>query len=231
MAQKKKSITVAPSTEPPSTRSPRRRMVQNFLLIWLDGSIDEVNNDDCRNSITKLQQVVNQVNTFTNMDECIDFITNITQEKVFMIVSGTFSQIIVPVVQDISQVSCIYIFCENKAQHEKWTQQWPKVKGIFTDITPICEALKQAAHDYDQNSVSISFVKTTNGTSSKYNLDQLDQCFMYTQILKEILLSIDFEQTHIDEFVTHCREQFVSNSSKLKNVDKIEQEYYRYQPN
>src|ERR1700734_577518 len=206
MAQKNKSITVATtSAEPPSTRPPRRRMVQNFLLIWLDGSIAEVNNDDCRNSITKLLQVVNDVNTFTDIDECVDFITNITQETVFMIVSGTFSQIIVPLVQDISQVSCVYIFCENKTQHENWAQQWPKVKGIFTYITPICEALKQAAHDYDQNSVSISFVKTINGTSSKYNLDQLDQSFMYTQILKEILLSIDFEQTHIDEFLTYCR--------------------------
>ena len=204
-------------------------MVQNFLLIWLDGSIDEVNNDDCRNSITKLRQVVNDVNTFTDMDECIDFITDIKEEKAFMIVSGTFSQIIVPIVQDISQVSCVYIFCENKTQHEKWAQQWPKVKGVFTDITPICEALKQAAHDCDQNSVSISFVKTTDGTS-KQNLDQLDQSFMYTQILKEILLTIDFEQKHIDEFLTYCREQFVGNTIELKNVDKIEKEYRHHQP-
>ena len=125
----------------------------------------------------------------------------------------------------------LFIFCENKTQHETWAQQWSKVKGVFTDITPICEALKQAAHDYDQNSVSISFVKTTNGRSSKENIDQLDQSFMYTQILKEILLTIDFEQEHINEFLTYCREQFVSNTSELKNIDKIEQEYYRYQPN
>src|SRR6202044_4259482 len=111
MAQKNKSITVAATpAEPPNTRPPRRRMIQNFLLVWLDESIDEVNNDDCRNSITKLRQVVNDINTFTDVDECVDFTTNITQEKVFMIVSGTFSQIIVPVVQDIPQVSCVYIF-------------------------------------------------------------------------------------------------------------------------
>src|ERR1700734_1947729 len=111
MAQKNKSITVAAaSAEPPSTKPPHRRMVQNFLLIWLDGSIDEVNNHDCRNSIIKLRQVVNDVNTFTDIDECVDFITNITQEKSFIIVSETFSQIIVPVVQDIPQVSCVYIF-------------------------------------------------------------------------------------------------------------------------
>src|ERR1700734_572990 len=106
MAQKNKSITAAAtSAEPSSTRPPRRRMVQNFLLIWLDGSIDEVNNDDRRNSITKLRQVFNDVNTFTDIDECVDFITDIKQETVFMIVSGTFSQIVVSLVQDISQIS------------------------------------------------------------------------------------------------------------------------------
>ena len=40
------------------------------------------------------------------------------------------------------------------------------------------------------------------------------QSFMYTQILKEILLTIDFEQEHINEFLTYCREQFVGNTSR-----------------
>jgi hypothetical protein len=84
MATKKKTAVTA-SMEPPSTRPgrlPYARMVQNFLLLWLDGSIDEVKNDDCRNSITKLRQVVNTVNTFTNADECIDFINGIKDETV-----------------------------------------------------------------------------------------------------------------------------------------------------
>jgi hypothetical protein len=117
-------------------------MVQNFCLVWLDGSIDEENNDDCRNSITKLQQVVNNLSIFTDADECIDFVANTKEEKIFMIVSGTNSQVIVPMVQDIPSVSSVYIFCENKIQHEKWAKQWSKVKGVYTDITPICEALK-----------------------------------------------------------------------------------------
>jgi len=43
-------------------------MIQNFHLVWLDGNIDEVNSEDCRNSISKLRQVVNTVNTFTGVD-------------------------------------------------------------------------------------------------------------------------------------------------------------------
>ena len=236
MASQKKSTTAAAATKSmvhSSTRPdrlPYARMVQNFLLLWLDGSIDEDNNDDCRNSIAKLRQVVNSVNTFTNVDKCIDFIDGIKEERIFMISSGAFGQTTVPVVHDKSQVSTIYIFCGNKTRHEKWASQWPKVKGVFTDITRICEALKQAAYDCDQNMVSISLVKSSNGGSSKQDLDQLDQSFMYTQILKEILLTIDFEQQHINEFLTYCQEQFIGNSTELKNVEKLRKEYRHHQP-
>jgi hypothetical protein len=52
MATNKKSSKNNTSTEPSRTRQDRpirARMVQNFLLIWLDGNIDEINNDDFRN--------------------------------------------------------------------------------------------------------------------------------------------------------------------------------------
>jgi hypothetical protein len=118
--------------EPPSTRPrrpPHAQMIQNFQLVWLDGSIDEVNSGDCRNSIAKLRQVVNTVNTFIDVDECIDFINGIKEEKTFLISSGALSQTTVPIVHDKPQVNAIYIFCGNKTRHEKWVQQWPKVQA------------------------------------------------------------------------------------------------------
>ena len=100
-----------------STRPQRlvnAHMVQNFHLVWLDGGIDE-NNDDYCNFITEFRQVVNTVNTFIDADECIDFITDI-KETAFMVISGQHSERIIPVVEDIPQVTCIYIFGE-KFQH------------------------------------------------------------------------------------------------------------------
>ncbi len=116
--------------------------------------------------------------------------------------------------QDISQVNNIYIFCENKIPHETWAKEYAKVKGVYTDIIPICEALKQAVQHCDHNAISISFIRPTDETS-KENLDTLDQSFMYTHILKEILLNIDFKQEHINEFLTYCREQFAENTTEL----------------
>jgi tetratricopeptide (TPR) repeat protein len=163
------------------------------------------------------------------MDECIDFINEIKEEKIFMISSGTLGKTTVPIVHDQPQISTIYIFCGDETRHEKWVQNWPKIKGVFTDITPICEALKQAAEECDQNMVSISLVKVTDEVTNQ-NLNELDPSFMYTQILKEILLLIDFEEGHIHKFLTYCREQFDGNITQLKNIDKLETEYHLYQP-
>ena len=48
---------------------------------------------------------------------------------------------------------------------------------------------------------------------------------MYTQILKEIFLSIKFDQNHRKQFIAHCRQQYVDNNSQLNNVTELEKDY------
>ncbi|CAF0997718.1 unnamed protein product [Adineta steineri] len=205
----------------------RRRItiqrMQNVLLIWLDNNINE-NNDDCSNTIKQLKCVVNNVNTFTDGEQCVDFIQTITNNKICMIVSGELGKHIVPHVHDISQVDTILIFCNNQQWHKQWTKEWSKIKGIFTDITSICDALKQTAPQCEQNAISISFVALNK------KLDQLDPSFMYTQILKEILLTINFEDKHFKEFINYCRDAFVENEYELHNIEKLEHDYHDQRP-
>jgi tetratricopeptide (TPR) repeat protein len=53
---------------------------------------------------------------------------------------------------------------------------------------------------------------------------------MYTQIMKEILLTIEFEQQHIQEFIIYCRNVLTGNEDQLKNVNKLEREYQEQTP-
>jgi tetratricopeptide (TPR) repeat protein len=202
---------------------PNIRMVQNVMLIWLDSSIDK-DNTDCQNTITQLRRTVNDVNTFTDGDQCIQFIHTITNNKACMIISGSLGQHIVPHVHNMSQVDSIFIFCGNEKRQEEWTKEWSKIKGVFTEIKPICEALKQASQQCEQNAISISFV-ATNGSASSQNLDRLDPMFMYTKIMKEILLSIEFNQEHLRKFVDYCREVFDGNDEELQYIGQLEQKY------
>ncbi|CAF1541377.1 unnamed protein product [Adineta steineri] len=136
-----------------------------------------------------------------------------------MIVSGSLGKHIVPHVHDMSQVDTIFIFCSNQEWHKQWAKEWPKIKGVFTDITSICEALKQTAHQCEQNAISISFV------ASNKKLNQLDPSFMYTQILKEILLTIKFEDKHFKEFISYCHEVYEDDENEVKNVHQLQTTY------
>ncbi|CAF3880488.1 unnamed protein product [Adineta steineri] len=214
------------STVPASAEARRRvniQRMQNVLLIWLDNNINETN-VDCQNTITKLRCIVNDINTFIDGDQCLEFIQTIVDKKVCMIISGSLGQHTVSRVHSMSQVDSIFIFCGNKKYHEQWAKDWPKIKGVFTDITPICEALKEAAHQCEQNAIPMSFVGTNK------NLDQLDPSFMYTQIIKEIILTIQFDQKHTQDYFDYCRDAFTGNTKELKNIQQLESEYHNKTP-
>ncbi|CAF3648275.1 unnamed protein product [Adineta steineri] len=218
--------TTNASTVPESAEGRRRiniQQVQNVLLIWLDNNIDETN-DDCQNTMTKLRSAVYDIKTYTNGDQCLEFIRTIIDKKVCMIISGSLGQHIVPHVHNMSQVDSIFIFCGNRKHHEQWVKDWSKIKGVFTDIIPICEALKKAAHQCEQNAIPMSFV----GLNKKLN--QLDSSFMYTQIIKEIILTIQFKQNHIQDYLDYCRDAFVDNKEETKNIEKLKLEYRRKTP-
>ena len=117
------------------------KMVQIDRLIWLDNSIND-NNDDCRNTVNKLRQVAKVINTFTDMDECVDFLTDIHNQNIFMIISDALYQNIVSLIHDVAELCTIFIFCRNKITCKQWTKTRSKVWDVFTEISPMCEAIK-----------------------------------------------------------------------------------------
>ncbi|CAF1353000.1 unnamed protein product [Adineta steineri] len=197
--------------------------MQNVLVIWLDSNMDD-DNADCSNTIKQLESVVNNINTFTDGDQCFEFIQTIINNKVCMVVSESFGKHIVPRVHDMSQIDSIFIIYNSQDWDKQWAKEWPKIKGVFTETTSICEALKQATHQCEQNAISISFLASNN------KLVQLDPSFLYAQTLKEILLTIDFEDKHIKEYIQYCRDVFAENEYALDNVTKLERDYHDQTP-
>ncbi|CAF1237912.1 unnamed protein product [Adineta steineri] len=218
---KEKSTTnaLAVSKDIEGRRRINMQRMQNVRLVWLDSNID-ANSDNCQNTITQLRHAVNDINTFTDAEQCLKFIRTIVDNKVCMIISRSLGQHIVPIVHNMSQVDSIFISYGNKKHHEQWIENWPKIKGVFTDITSICEALKSVAHQCEQNAIPISFVE------SNKNLDQLDPSFMYTQIIKEILLTIRFDRIHIQDYFDYCRDAFKSDTKQIEKIKQLEHEYY-----
>lgn len=170
-------------TDKRSDRAQSHEIVQNFLVIWLDTKIDELD-DAYMNSIKHRRQTVNIVETFHDIDECIDYISQLQDEKTFLIFSDSLCEKVIPRIHHINQLYSIFVFDQKESKYEEWAKDWFKLKGIFIDIRLICKSIRQLAQHCDENSVMISGV---------LSLNQIESSLMYSQLFKEILLEIDFD--------------------------------------
>jgi len=193
--------------------------MESIHLIWLYSDIDDTD-ENCRNIISQFDSIINKINIFKDRDECVDFLTNIDNENICLIISGVFCQDMIPLIHDLSQISHIFIYYENEIEYEQWIKDWLKIRGIFKEISSIYDSLKAITRQYEQNAISFSLVDLF-----QTNLDQLDPMFMYSQILKEILLDMKFEQKHFIGFIEYCHETFKGNEGRLKNVNEFEGNY------
>ena len=191
-----------------------RRTLQNFQLIWLDSNFNEANMH-FKKSLETLRQAVTSITAFTDADECVNFIDDFEEGKVFLIVSDSSGRYVVPCIEAMSQLESIYVYCNNKVINEEWASKIRKVKGFYTEIEQICEALQVHSKTCDRAMMPITF-------------KGVDALFMYTQLLKEAILQIeDDHEKSIREFAAYCRDQ--ADVSKF-TVKKIEEEYRDHTP-
>lgn len=188
--------------------------IENFIIIWLDLDINEFD-EDTKKSLTSLRQVVDSIKIFNNVDQCIDYLTDIEDEKVFLIISHTLHQQIVSLIENIAQLHSIYVVSSQSIGHG-----YKKVKGIFNKIESICDVLQRNLRQYEIDLISI-------GVS---NLDELDQSFMYSQILKEILLDIKYDLTAKKEFVDFCSTYYADNHTQTNRILDFERFYGDHSP-
>jgi len=208
-----------------SNQTSQSRIVENFIVIWLDGTISELN-EDTQNSIKQLRRIVNLVYTFTNTSTCLDYIINNRNESLFLIISGSFGREFVPLIEDKTQIDSIYIFCKNKIKHEPWATNHRKIKGIFSNIERICNRLKSDLRQSESDLIPISIVSTT----SSLHMNELDQSFMYSQLLKEILLDLPHDEISQKELVKFCRQVYSENDHELQIIDEFEEKYEQSSP-
>ena len=207
---------------------PKRHVIQDFRLALLNTSSDILPTSDFSNCINELTHNVFTTDTFTDVDQCVDFLTDLVDDKVLMIIFGPLCSLIVPLIHDILSINTILVFSNDNFHDQKWIKEWPKVWGDFTEISSFRDSLKQAIHKCEHNTIPISFVSIDDICNK--NLNELDQSFMYTKILTEILLETEYSEQSIQDFCAFCNNSFSDNNSTLIKIRKFEKDYHLNSP-
>ena len=188
------------------------------ILVWLDTQFDA-------NIRLDFERIFSRISTFENAEQCTTFLNQIDNERIFLVVSGRLGEEIVRKIHDRIQIDAIFVFCMDKSKHEQWTNQWKKIHGIFTQTVPLCQALHRAVDQSEEfSSISITFLFHDDTQS---NIDQSKISYMYTQILKDILLSNEYRTPDIEEFAQYCRELYKGNEKELKIIKEFQMTYKR----
>ncbi|CAF4756307.1 unnamed protein product, partial [Rotaria socialis] len=126
----------------------------DYVIIWLDKSVNNDQSDD-QYSYHQLGHVTNSIAVFTDENKCFDFINKFrpNEKQIFLIVSGSLGKDFVPIVNDVSYINSIYVFCAIKSRHEIWTKNYNKIKVVSDDIDDLCKYLKTDKEKYQLNQI------------------------------------------------------------------------------
>jgi tetratricopeptide (TPR) repeat protein len=206
------------NTKTKSTRQIRTRVIENFIIIWLNIQSNKFDKD----SINQLRKIINSIQTFSYPGQCIDYLSQIQNEKVFLIISKSFDHDLLSFIEPMSQLNSIYLLSDKKHDYQKFK----KVKGIYNKIDLICTELKHDIHQCQNDLIPISILTKNSLT----NLNELDQSFMYSQLIKEILLDMDYNEKSKKELIDFCRIQYAGNHYELQIINEFERDYKHPSP-
>ncbi|CAF4556209.1 unnamed protein product [Rotaria socialis] len=140
-----------------------------------------------------------------------------------MIVSGSLGQNVVPLIHAMPQLVAVYVFCEDFSCHKQWTRKLSKVKGVFKEADALCKALKSYSQKYACDFTSISLPSALQNSNRYSSL--LGPSFIYSKLLVEILLEIEYREHDFKDFVEYYRTQLDGTSRQLAMLDEFEKHY------
>ncbi|CAF3028710.1 unnamed protein product [Rotaria socialis] len=118
-------------------------------IIWLDSEAN--NSEDNLFTQQTLFQVFDNVEIYDSENECQQLIESKSNNSFLIIVSGRLSRQIIPNINELRQVSGIYIYCMDKSRHEEWSKQYSKIKAIIVDLTALVSQIRSDLKEFIQN--------------------------------------------------------------------------------
>jgi tetratricopeptide (TPR) repeat protein len=229
---RQKNVPVSASNKPlraersiSATNEKPLRFVETTMLIWLDASLEKPT-DSNQKSLAQFRRATNIVEIFTELEKCFNFVNSVKHEKIYFVVSGSLGPQIVPRIDALDQIQGIYIFCGNKANHEQWTKQYKKIKGIHTRIKDLSEAIRYEARQYDKSITSISILPP----ATVIELNEANKEFIYLQVMKSILLEMHYDKKFQKDFLEFSRPFYLNNEQQVGIIDTFETNYNLHSP-
>ena len=213
-------------------KPPTPTLSNRFQIVWLDCNVNDVDHV-YQNSLTRLQRLASSVHSFTDVNDCLQYLTtNTNNDRMLMIISHEFLPPIWSRVRSMPKIHSFYIISPNVENKALLDQPDRKVKGVFTKVQSIYGAVKRDNVPYLPNALGMSLIPS--GRYTKKDLSHLNHLFIYWMLVKMIIRDLQFDRNTeiqaVKELATMCRAKHFANENELKIIDEFEQNYHLHSP-
>ncbi|CAF3374934.1 unnamed protein product [Rotaria sp. Silwood1] len=196
------------------------RVTENFIIVWLDLKSETLN----ESVMNQLRKMINSINVFSDTEQCINYLSQIQHEQIFMIVSNFFDLKFFSIVEEISQIDSIYVLYDKKIDYK----EYKKIKGIFNSIELIYNELKRDIYLCQRSLTPISIINPNSNSIT--DLNELDETFICSQLIKDISINMNYNEQAKTDLVEYCRVQYAGNRYQLQIINEFEHDYNRPSP-
>lgn len=109
-------------------------------IIWLDAN----SSDPLSSFRTKL----GNAQTFTDANECVQYIKTHPDDPIYLIVSGTLAKVAVPEIYECSNLLQIFLFCGSVMTYAEWAMDYSDKIMIFNHGDDLLQRLWNELHTY-----------------------------------------------------------------------------------
>lgn len=159
----------------------------------------------------KIEHIFSETHVFGDRARLIDFISTIKMERIILIVSGQIDQDFIKSIMDFKQIAVIYTFGEMNSSDEETNLK--KFAGNFKSIEDLCQVAGEKKRRMEDNRVKV--------TISKANNNEISPALIYSELLKDVLLNLRYDDNVKENFADFAKSQHPDNRITLENIEKF----------
>ncbi|CAF3389375.1 unnamed protein product [Rotaria sp. Silwood1] len=183
--------------------------LETFMLVWLDPRIDT------DRGYIEMQKRLKDAFTccivFDDNNKCEQWLKRSTDDdRLVLVVSGAFGQMIVPKVHDMKQIVDIYVYCRNKSRHQRWTKTF---RRILKD---------QKNRENIEDSRALSIIDQNKLAS---NTTSIEDAFIWYELLLDVLFNHIPSTSTFDDLIKILLEYSSDNEEGLLQIDEFKKSY------
>jgi len=222
-------------TESVTLPQPLRRRINHFdiwapsthdkdiIVVWLDEQI-AIDLDTTIQMKILLNKINGHTLLFANKNAFFEFLETLTNETIFLIISGHVSADVLPCVHNKEQIHAIYIFCMQNDHYRSLADNYSKLRRVNNDHKELLLEIQKDIRIYMKQSIKFNSL-STDEQKSIIDLSLESTLFLWSYLLKDILINTDTTDDAKQIMLAYCRSQYELDNAMLTQIDEFEKTY------